>query len=109
MAMAHLRPLRRPLLFGRRAAAQGRTLARRYNPVTQGDGTYLAAKSYSSTGIVGEATLGDFNRDGILNLATADFSTGFVRVSFGNADRSYSSSTTYNGLSTSSTVLQTTM
>ncbi len=56
-----------------------------------GDGTFQAARLSPLAGQATGFTVGDLNRDGVLDLITVDASTGTVRTMLGNGDGSFRS------------------
>ncbi|MGA2372192.1 MAG: FG-GAP repeat domain-containing protein [Candidatus Korobacteraceae bacterium] len=54
-----------------------------------GDGTFRPGVEYEAGGFSTTVATGDFNRDGILDLVTSNFSTGNVSVLLGNGDGTF--------------------
>lgn len=56
---------------------------------TVGDGNFGASTAFDTGGGPREITLGDFNRDGILDIATPDVAENAVTILIGNGDGSF--------------------
>ena len=63
-----------------------------------GDGTFQPAVSYRVGANPSSVVVGDFNRDGKLDLAVANFNSNNVSVLLGNGDGTFRSSVTYGTL-----------
>jgi hypothetical protein len=61
-----------------------------------GDGTFQTAVSYAAGAVPSSVTVGDFNGDGILDLAVAnDTVVGNVSVLLGNGDGTFQTAVNY--------------
>lgn len=61
-----------------------------------GDGTFGAAYSYQSLGVMSDVVLGDVNSDGILDLASAEYDgAGYATIRLGTGDGTFRSVLTY--------------
>jgi hypothetical protein len=64
--------------------------------LSNGDGTFSDAGFYSVPGDPRSLVVGDFNHDGSLDFAAAQFDTGQVSVFLGNGNGTFRSGATYN-------------
>lgn len=67
----------------------------------KGDGTFYAKVNYPTiaAGVVAnpyDLTLGDFNKDGITDLAVPNYTTNNLSILFGNGDCTFQNATTYS-------------
>jgi hypothetical protein len=72
----------------------------------KGDGTFTAGSSYTYSSTPVGIALGDFNQDGIRDLALVN-ATGTVSVYLGNGDGTFGTATTYSTLSSVSGLVAT--
>jgi hypothetical protein len=61
----------------------------------KGDGTFQGLTEFGVGDVPYGVTVGDFNRDGILDLVTANFNDDTVSVLLGNGDGTFQAQTTY--------------
>ncbi len=55
----------------------------------QGDGTFIAGQTYFNSYFAGVPAIGDFNADGVLDLAVPEYGSGSADIFLGHADGSF--------------------